>query len=216
MRKWFDETLKMLSKLAETFEGKPDKKWWSHILSWNERYGSGEREWWSGWMIDFLMAGQAEIPKHFQSGVVSTPLKLIDGVFGPYVEDIGELVAGTFGYTVTEGKRAPVVEAKQGWALFLPKGSPVITRMKGLDLYSNNPRDSRDSKDPKDPKDSRIPTDYEDPKIKGFDLYSEDSKDPKISEDVKDPEYPKDLKDRTNFRKDSKEDRKSTKRKRFS
>ena len=46
------------------------EEWWSHILSWNERYGSGEREWWSGWIIDFLRAGDAEKPKHFQSGVV--------------------------------------------------------------------------------------------------------------------------------------------------
>ena len=37
----------------------------------------------------------------------------------------------TFGYTVEEGEQAPVVEAKQGWLLLLPKGSPVISRMKG-------------------------------------------------------------------------------------
>ena len=117
-----------------TFEGNPDKEWWGHILSWNETYRSGARSWWSGWMIDFLMAGKAEKPKDFQSGVVSVPLKIIDEVFGPPVSDTGELVAGTFGYTVEEGERAPVVEAKQGWLLLLPKGSPVISRMKGENL----------------------------------------------------------------------------------
>ena len=53
----------------------PDVEWWSHVLSWNRTYGSGSwicfpflffhwfvstgaRSWWSGWMIDFLMAGR--------------------------------------------------------------------------------------------------------------------------------------------------------------
>ena len=131
LQNWFIKTLNILEKLADTFEGNPDKEWWGHILSWNETYGSGARSWWSGWMIDFLMAGKAEKPQDFQSGVVSVPLKIKDGVFGPPVSDTGELVAGTFGFTVEEGERAPVVEAKQGWLLLLPKGSPVISRMKG-------------------------------------------------------------------------------------
>ena len=118
-------------ELKDTYEGNPDKEWWSHILSWNKTYGSGARSWWSGWMIDFLMAGKAEKPQDFQSGMVSIPLIIIDEVFGPPVKDEGQLVAGTFGYTVEEGDRAPVVEAKQGWSLLLPKGSPVIERMKG-------------------------------------------------------------------------------------
>ena len=78
-------------------------------------------------MTDFLMAGKAEEPQDFQSGMVSVPLIIIDGS----VKDEGQLVAGTFGYTVEEGDRAPVVEAKQGWSLLLPKGSPVIQRIKG-------------------------------------------------------------------------------------
>ena len=41
----------MLGKLLDTFEGNPDVEWWSHILSWNGRYGSVERNSWSGWMI---------------------------------------------------------------------------------------------------------------------------------------------------------------------
>jgi len=131
LQNWFIKTLNILEKLVDTFEGNPDKEWWGHILSWNETYGSGARSWWSGWMIDFLMAGNAENPQDFQSGVVSVPLKIKDEVFGPPVSDTGELVAGTFGYTVEEGERAPVVEAKQGWLLLLPKGSPVISRMKG-------------------------------------------------------------------------------------
>ena len=136
LEKWFENTLDILSKLVDTFKGEPNKEWWGHILSWNIIHGSGGREWWTGWMVDFLrVQTTAELPRDFQSGIVSVPMKISDMFFGPPVEDIGELVAGTIGYTVEEGTRAPVVEANQGWVLLLPKGSPVIRRMKGLDLY---------------------------------------------------------------------------------
>ena len=130
LKSWFESTLTSLNKLLNTFEGNPDKDWWSHILSWDVSYGSGAGCNWSGWIIEFLRAGTGENPKNFQSGTVSVPLKLIDNNCFPPVEDMGQLVAGTIGFTVEEGKRAPVVEAKQGWVLFLPKGSPVIPRMK--------------------------------------------------------------------------------------
>ena len=130
LKSWFEITLTTLRKLLNTFEGNPDKDWWSHILSWDESYGSGASCNWSGWIIEFLRAGTGDNPKNFQSGTVSVPLKLIDNNCFPSVEDVGQLVAGTIGFTVEEGKRAPVVEAKQGWVLFLPKGSPVIPRMK--------------------------------------------------------------------------------------
>ena len=83
-----------------------------------------------------MRAGQAENPRNFQSGTVSVPVHIFeDG--GP--EDDGLLVAGTVGYTVQEnqevaGGRAPVVEARQGWVLLLPKGSlitPYLTGRKG-------------------------------------------------------------------------------------
>ena len=131
LKPWFESALTTLRKLLNTFEGNPDKDWWSHILSWDMRYGSGSPSCsWSGWIIEFLRAGKRGKPKNFQSGTVSVPLKLIDKTCTPPVEDMGQLVAGTIGFTVEEGKRAPVVEAKQGWVLFLPKGSPVIPRMK--------------------------------------------------------------------------------------
>jgi len=126
LEEWFRKTIAMLQKLLETFQGNPDTKWWSHILSFNRTYGSGARRWWSGWMIDFLNVRGAESFKAFPSGVVSVPLKIKDQL----VQDTGELVAGTFGFTVRKGERTPVVEAKQGWALLLPRGSPLIARMR--------------------------------------------------------------------------------------
>ena len=54
LKNWFNETLSILKKLLDTYNGNPDKEWWSHILSWNESgYGSGSRSWWDGWIIDF-------------------------------------------------------------------------------------------------------------------------------------------------------------------
>merc|ERR1711962_611638 len=128
---WFSRTLTTLAKLVDTYKGNPDKKWWSHILDWHTAFGSGARSSWSGWMIDFLMAGEAHGPEDFKSGVVSVPVKIYDVLSGPPVEDTGKLVAGTVGYTVKEGGRAPVVEAKQGWVLLLPVGSPITPRIKG-------------------------------------------------------------------------------------
>merc|ERR1711962_1087848 len=128
---WFSRTLTTLAKLVDTYKGNPDKKWWSHILDWHTAFGSGARSSWSGWMIDFLMAGEAHGPEDFKSGVVSVPVKIYDVLSGPPVEDTGKLVAGTVGYTVKEGGRAPVVEAKQGWVLLLPVASPITPRIKG-------------------------------------------------------------------------------------
>ena len=122
LKPWFESALTILRKLRNTFEGNPDNDWWSHILSWDVSYGSGDDSRWSGWIIEFLRAGKGGSPKNFQSGTVLVPLRLIDN----NVEDMGQLVAGTIGFIVEEGERAPVVEAKQGWVLFLPKGSPLI------------------------------------------------------------------------------------------
>jgi len=135
LEKWFKTTLEILENLRNTYKGEPDKDWWGHILSYNAIHGSGGREWWEGWIVDFLGNGKVERPRDFQSGIASVPLKISDQYFGPPVEDTGELIAGTIGFTVQEGERAPVVQANQGWVLLLPKGSPVIARMKGLDLY---------------------------------------------------------------------------------
>jgi len=125
---WFKKTKVILNNLLDTYRGEPDIEWWGHILSWNERYGSGAREWFSGWMTEFLMAERLpEKPRDFQGGLVSVPLKLVD----MNVEDTGILVAGTVGFTVEEAETAPVVTAKQGWTLLMPNGSPITQRLLG-------------------------------------------------------------------------------------
>ena len=101
----------------------PDVEWWSHVLSWNKTYGSGARSWWSGWMIDFLMAGRwkviiaycfywfsqisAEKPQNFQSGMMSVPVTIRDDARDG-VSDEGRIVAGTAGFTVKDkGSQVP-------------------------------------------------------------------------------------------------------------
>ena len=42
LENWFKSCNNILHNLLLTNQKNPDKKWWSHILSWNEEYGSGE------------------------------------------------------------------------------------------------------------------------------------------------------------------------------
>jgi len=128
---WFRISKKVLTNLLDTYRGQPDKKWWGHILSWNGHNGSGARRWrtgWTGWMPQFLRA-KGMYPKDFPRGVVSVPVKISDVLSG--IRDEGVLVAGTVGFTVEEGDRAPMVTAKQGWSLLLPPGSPITPKLLG-------------------------------------------------------------------------------------
>jgi len=128
---WFAGTHRTLANLLDTYRSNPDVEWWSHVLSWNRTYGSGARSWWTGWMIDFLMAGSAEKPQNFQSGMMSVPVKIQDN----RISDEGRIVAGTAGFTVkdkgSQGDGRPVVEAKQAWGLIMPKGSVITPRLLG-------------------------------------------------------------------------------------
>ena len=119
---WFSETKRILDKLLETYNGVPDRKWWSQILSYNSSDdGSDQKGWWSGWMAEFLRP-DTDRPVDFTSGVVSVPLVLIGGRY----EDTGNLVAGTVGYTIEESTyNRPSIKTEHGWGLILPKDSPL-------------------------------------------------------------------------------------------
>ena len=60
---------------------------------------------------------------------MSVPL-MIQDLNGIPVKDTGLLLAGTVGFTVEDGAGVPVVSAKQGWCLLMPKGSPVTPRLR--------------------------------------------------------------------------------------
>ena len=42
---WWDIVQKVLDNLLETYQGKPDQKWWSHIMDYQEEYASGMYLW---------------------------------------------------------------------------------------------------------------------------------------------------------------------------
>lgn len=130
-KQWWSLAEEIFTKLLDTYRGKPNKKWWSHIISYNAMFGSGFREHpnlppdYSGWIVEFL-EGRVGLESHeFTSGLVTVPLKIVDGFKG--VEDTAALVAGMVGMTVHEetGNNRPSVQPFQGWALMLPPNSPL-------------------------------------------------------------------------------------------
>ena len=124
---WFSKTKMILDKLLETYNGVPDKEWWSHILSHNIGNGSGQRYWWTGWMAEFLRP-DTDRPADFPSGVVSVPVMLEDLPD----KDTGILVAGTAGFTIEESAyNRPSVKAEHGWGLLLPEDSPMTPIVRG-------------------------------------------------------------------------------------
>ena len=133
LESWFTSTKITFDKLLDTYKGKPDTKWWSHILCWNEKNGSGTRNHWSGWFTEFL--GENKCPEHpndFPSGLVCVPISIKDRYNHPPVSDDGLLVAGTLGFTVstTQNDQHPRVEPNNTWHLLLPKNSPITPRLK--------------------------------------------------------------------------------------
>jgi hypothetical protein len=128
---WWSLAEKIFSKLLDTYRGTPDKKWWSHIITYNAMYGSGFREDpklprdYSGWIVEFLEGRVGLDVYEFTSGLVTVPLKIVDGVKG--VGDTAALVAGMVGMTVHEEtvNNRPSVQPFQGWALMLPPNSPL-------------------------------------------------------------------------------------------
>jgi len=127
---WWSLAEEIFSKLLDTYRGSPDKTWWTHIITYNENFGYKvkDRELppdYSGWIVEFL-EGRVGVDKYaFTSGLVSVPLKIVDGIKG--VGDTAILVAGMAGMTVHEEtvNNRPSVQPFQGWALMIPHNSPL-------------------------------------------------------------------------------------------
>lgn len=132
---WWDVVEQVFSKLLATYQGKPDRKWWSHVITYENAYGSGmliTGEYvYRGWITEFLEGRiRAMDISDMTSGLVSLPLKLrippgvdvnhIDGV-----EDTAKLVAGMPGFTIhTDNTPDVSVQPFQGWSLLLSEDSP--------------------------------------------------------------------------------------------
>ena len=125
---WWDLVQKVFLKLVEAYQGKPDQKWWSHIMDYKRPNGSGKVGKISGWITEFL-----EGTRHprltraddFSSGLVTVPLTIKDP---SGIQDTAALVAGMLGFTVhrTDTSDEVIVQPFQGWSLILGDDSPFV------------------------------------------------------------------------------------------
>ncbi|XP_032237160.1 uncharacterized protein LOC116618023 [Nematostella vectensis] len=124
LENWWDTVEDVFRKLLATYQGIPDKEWWSHILSWKQGFMSGETSGWEGWLVDFLdQPGSRKKYHALPTGLVTVPL--IFTVPGGE-KDTAALVAGMLGFTVHKQDQTerPSVQPFQGWSLLLEKNSP--------------------------------------------------------------------------------------------
>ncbi|XP_078349763.1 uncharacterized protein LOC144634621 [Oculina patagonica] len=122
---WWNLVEKVFSNLLDTYQGKPDKEWWGHIVSYEKVYMSGfivdGKYKYKGWIMELLEGhgGGMDI-SGMTTGLVSVPLILFDPTRSGSVRETATLVAGTLGFTYHWGSVQPF----QGWALLLSEDSP--------------------------------------------------------------------------------------------
>ena len=123
---WWDLVEKVFRELLATYQGRPDKEWWSHIISYEESFGSGGQKRYRGWITDYLEGTNQLVDiDDMTTGLVSVPLVLEDPV--RCVKDDATLVAGMLGFTVhTDDTKQISVQPFQGWSLLLSKDSPFL------------------------------------------------------------------------------------------
>ena len=119
---WWALAEDVFCKLLATYQGEPDKDWWSRIIS-TIPYASGIHAPGGGWITEFMEGSQNVKARNFSSGLVKVPLTITDP---SGVEDTAALVAGTLGFTVHEDTTdgVPSLKPFQGWCLLLPENSP--------------------------------------------------------------------------------------------
>lgn len=124
---WWDLVERVFSNLLDTFQGKPNRKWWSHVMTYKKVYGSGqfipgEHEY-KGWITEFLKGTKSTCSiGDMNTGLVSVPLTLNDSSSDE--KETATLVAGMLGFTLHEASVQPF----QGWALLLPEDSTILKR----------------------------------------------------------------------------------------
>lgn len=119
---WWNVVEKVFDNLMATYCENPDKKWWSHIISYKREFGSGCPEY-QGWITEFLEGTNKVLTiGQLSGGLVSVPLELKN----PYgLQDTAKLVAGMAGFTMHNKDTARVsVQPYQGWCLLLKEDSP--------------------------------------------------------------------------------------------
>ena len=130
---WWNLVQNVFCKLLETYQGRPDRKWWSHIMDYEEAYSSGvylSRSSIKGWITEFLEGTRHRrltSADDFTSGLVTVPLTIKD-LSG--AQDTAALVAGMLGFTVhrTDTSDEVTVQPFQGWSLILGNDSPFVKK----------------------------------------------------------------------------------------
>ena len=124
---WWELVERVFSNLLHTYQGKPDRKWWSHVITYEKAYGSCQvihgQHHYRGWVTEFLEGNKSACGiSAMNTGLVSVPLTMNDPSHG--VKDTATLVAGMLGFTFHEASVQPF----QGWALFLTQDSTILKR----------------------------------------------------------------------------------------
>jgi len=126
---WWSKIENIASKLLDTYNGNPDKDWWSQIIKNHNRpclCGAPEIDGW--FMKRLLNVHFADSISDAPSGLVSVPMTIND--YGH--EEDSAIVAGMIGYKLHVGNNEsnPTVEAIHGWSLLLEPGSILMNKMR--------------------------------------------------------------------------------------
>ncbi len=122
LNKWWCKAESVLKKLVKTYQGKPDKSWWSKIIGIEGHYVSGAPPPWTGWFItDFLGEHDIRTTLDLKTGLVTVPMTVTD--VESNTSEPSALVAGIAGYKIIQEDKIPVVEAHHGWVMMLEPDS---------------------------------------------------------------------------------------------
>ena len=121
LNNWWIGVNEIFYKLLETFDGNPDKRWWSKIISLND-FGSG-RDPMTGWFVtEFLRETNVISLNEVKSSLITVPMTFVDDSTDE--SEQAAVVAGIVGYKIYDKKREiPKVEANHSWALMLEPNS---------------------------------------------------------------------------------------------
>ena len=119
---WWGVVEEVFSKLLATYQGKPDRKWWSYVISYEKQYMSGMvvdgKYRYRGWITQVLEGRKDGMNvSQMTSGVVSVPLQLrkpagvdINHING--VSDTAKLVGGMPGFTLHTADKSSEVSVQ--------------------------------------------------------------------------------------------------------
>merc|ERR1711915_875129 len=122
-QKWWPKVKTIVNKLLQTYQGNPDKEWWSKIITQVGGGGCGGPPKFDGWFLkEFL---HEEKFKDLPSGVVIVPMKIEQD---NYTEN-AVLVGGIAGNRIEENyndQNFTIIEAAHGWTLMLEPNSTFV------------------------------------------------------------------------------------------